>query len=183
MEEKTLIKGTFPESYGWLGCLGFLGAIILFVGIILTSSYPRSDYVFIFPIIMVLGLVLLIMAIVWYRKVSQCSLTITDKRVYGTAEFGRRVDLPLDKVSSVGVGPMKSISIATSSGVINFFFCTNKEKVFDTVSSLLIARQQNPQTVSVHNGADELKKYKDLLDDGVISQEEFEAKKKQLLDL
>ncbi|MBR4858114.1 MAG: SHOCT domain-containing protein [Clostridia bacterium] len=31
--------------------------------------------------------------------------------------------------------------------------------------------------------ADELKKYKDLLDSGAISQEEFEAKKKELLGL
>ena len=31
--------------------------------------------------------------------------------------------------------------------------------------------------------ADELKKYKDLLDSGVITQEEFDAKKKQLLGL
>lgn len=33
------------------------------------------------------------------------------------------------------------------------------------------------------NSADELKKYKELLDNGVISQEEFDAKKKQLLGL
>ncbi|WP_035797357.1 SHOCT domain-containing protein [Butyrivibrio sp. MB2005] len=38
----------------------------------------------------------------------------------------------------------------------------------------------NQTTVS---GADEIKKYKELLDNGVITQEEFEAKKKQLLDL
>ena len=31
--------------------------------------------------------------------------------------------------------------------------------------------------------ADELKKYKDLLDSGIITQEEFDAKKKQLLGL
>ena len=31
--------------------------------------------------------------------------------------------------------------------------------------------------------ADELKKYKELLDSGVISQEEFDTKKKQLLGL
>ena len=34
-----------------------------------------------------------------------------------------------------------------------------------------------------HSGADELKKYKDLLDSGAITQEEFDAKKKQLLGL
>lgn len=33
------------------------------------------------------------------------------------------------------------------------------------------------------SNAEELKKYKELLDSGVISQEEFDAKKKQLLGL
>lgn len=36
---------------------------------------------------------------------------------------------------------------------------------------------------SIVGGADEIKKYKELLDGGVITQEEFEAKKKQLLGL
>ena len=44
-----------------------------------------------------------------------------------------------------------------------------------------------PETVVVANSqstpADELKKYKELLDSGIITQEEFDAKKKQLLGL
>ena len=39
------------------------------------------------------------------------------------------------------------------------------------------------QQTSLPSNADELKKYKDLLDGGVITQEEFEAKKKQLLGM
>lgn len=39
------------------------------------------------------------------------------------------------------------------------------------------------QSSSMVNAADELKKYKDLLDDGVITEEEFQSKKEQLLKL
>ena len=39
----------------------------------------------------------------------------------------------------------------------------------------------NSQTV--YSSADEIAKFKKLLDDGVITQEEFDAKKKQLLGL
>lgn len=39
------------------------------------------------------------------------------------------------------------------------------------------------QEVNEVSKADELKKYKDLLDDGIITQEEFDAKKKQLLGI
>ena len=41
-----------------------------------------------------------------------------------------------------------------------------------------VIKQELPQS-----NADELKKYKDLLDSGVITQEEFDTKKKQLLGL
>ena len=48
-----------------------------------------------------------------------------------------------------------------------------------------IRESRNPtQTViNANSPADELKKFKDLLDNGVISQEEFDQKKKQLLGL
>lgn len=55
--------------------------------------------------------------------------------------------------------------------------------------STLIAPKEEKQPQQVINNiqktsnADELKKYKDLLDSGVITQEEFDQKKKQLLGL
>ena len=42
---------------------------------------------------------------------------------------------------------------------------------------------QHPQSVSSVSAADELKKFKELLDLGVINEEEFSAKKKQLLNI
>ncbi len=39
------------------------------------------------------------------------------------------------------------------------------------------------KTPSLVGGADEILKYKELLDDGIISQEEFDAKKRQILGL
>lgn len=49
------------------------------------------------------------------------------------------------------------------------------------------ASQENIQNIPVNNvaysPADEIKKYKDLLDSGIITQEEFEVKKKELLNL
>ncbi|MBQ3005714.1 MAG: SHOCT domain-containing protein, partial [Clostridia bacterium] len=54
-------------------------------------------------------------------------------------------------------------------------------------ASFIADAKETQQTV-VNNiqettNADELKKYKDLLDSGAISQEEFDAKKKKLLGL
>lgn len=49
-----------------------------------------------------------------------------------------------------------------------------------------IVNKANSQSTVIqpsYSGADELKKYKELLDDGIITQDEFDAKKKQLLRL
>ena len=58
------------------------------------------------------------------------------------------------------------------------------------VSQLLVDRQKQTTppatsnvTTSSMSNADELKKFKELLDMGAITQEEFDAKKKQLLGL
>ena len=44
-------------------------------------------------------------------------------------------------------------------------------------------KQSDTQSNNSTSNADELKKYKELFDGGVITQEEFDAKKKQLLGL
>ena len=114
-------------------------------------------------------------------------IIVTDKRVYGKTYFGRSVDLPLDSISSVGSSWLKGIAVATSSGKISFILLKNAKQIHKEITTLLINRQnkkkqEKPVLVSNSN-ADELKKYKELLDSGIITQEEFDAKKKQLLGL
>jgi len=50
-------------------------------------------------------------------------------------------------------------------------------------SSLIVPKVEKGPTVIVKSDADELKKFKDLLDQGVITEEEFQEKKKKLLNL
>lgn len=48
---------------------------------------------------------------------------------------------------------------------------------------MLMERQTSKPVSNEASSVEDLKKYKELLDTGVISQDEFEAKKKQLLNL
>ena len=130
---------------------------------------------------------LIVLIQIWLRSYK---LTVTNKRIYGTIVLGRRVDLPVDSVSAVStVGLLKGVSIASSSGRISFLFIKNADEIYEEINNLLIERQSNvmkPVETKVDiplSNADELKKFKDLLDSGVITQEEFDAKKKQLLGL
>ena len=124
-----------------------------------------------------------------YYWLHSYELTITDKRVFGKVAWGKRVDLPLDLISATAtVSFMKGIAISTSSGRICFLMIKNSDEIYKVISSLLVERQNEknivPETVvQKSDEADMLKKYKALLDDGTITQEEFEAKKKQLMGL
>ena len=123
----------------------------------------------------------------WLRSYE---LTITDKRIYGKVAWGKRVDLPVDSVSATAtINHLKGVSVSTASGRISFLVIKNADAIYKVISNLLIERQQEKaKSVAVasipkSDSADELKKFKELLDMGVITQEEFDAKKKQLLGL
>ena len=126
-----------------------------------------------------------------YAWMRSYEMIVTDKRVYGQAAFGKRVDLPVDSVSAIGSKWPKGIAVATSSGKIAFLMIKNRDEIHKCVSDLLIERQSKPTAVAAPvvkqeapmSNIEELKKYKELLDMGIITQEEFDAKKKQLLGL
>lgn len=132
-----------------------------------------------------------VIAAILYFGTARCKMTITDKRVYGKAAFGKRIDLPLDSISAVGTSAFKGLAVATASGRIKFYDIANQEEMHQTLSTLLVQRQdsgKNNATTTIkqeipQSNADELKKFKELLDSGVITQEEFDAKKQQLLGL
>lgn len=136
-------------------------------------------------------IIVFVVLVIFYLYVNKMQLVVTDKRVYGKTAFGKQVDLPIDSISAVGTSMLKGITVATSSGKIKFLGISNRDDIHKVISQLLIERQNNKKeatavthvTQQTQSSADELKKYKDLLDSGVISQEEFDAKKKQLLDL
>ena len=123
----------------------------------------------------------------WLRSYE---LTVTDKRIYGKVAWGKRVDLPVDSVSATAtIRLFKGVSVSTSSGRISFRVIKNADEIYKVMNNLLIERQQEKVNATVATAApksdeaDQIKKYKDLLDSGVITQEEFDAKKKQLLGL
>lgn len=60
----------------------------------------------------------------------------------------------------------------------------NARAIKDYIESIILNRSKNKGTVVQQvSPAEELKKFKELLDMGVISQAEFDAKKKQILGL
>lgn len=197
-EEKTINERELAKSkpaptiipYIIMG-LGVLQLILTFAGVYeneirYTAGWKRIPNP---PIIAILiGIVLLACGILLFFEMRGCQLVITDKRVYGKGLFGKQVDIPIDSVSATAyVGWFKGVSVASSSGAIRFFYLENARELHSTLSELLIFRQKNSVEIVAEKlkfgEAGEIKNYKELLDMGAITQEEFDAKKKQLLGL
>ncbi|MBQ7119914.1 MAG: SHOCT domain-containing protein [Oscillospiraceae bacterium] len=181
MQEKPLVAGVFKKLNAFSIIFISLGVINL----LLTTSNDRA----VSSTCNTLALFSAVMAFFFYYIFSKNEIVVTNKRVYGKVAFGKRIDLPLDKISSISVCAFNGIGVATASGTIKFLFCQNRDVVFNAISSLLIERQEQNTKANTQNSsptqsnADELKKFKELFDSGIITQEEFDAKKKQLLGL
>ena len=125
------------------------------------------------------------------KLLENIELTLTDMRVFGYNTLGKRIDLPIDSISAVGINKLfKSIILTTASGSIKFSFLYEYRKFHSEINKLILNRQvkfttapQQVKNVTKESNADELKKYKDLLDTGAITEEEYNAKKKELLGL
>lgn len=169
-------------------------AVVAFLGIGLTDIWRIMEDLFGYAFSSMIAYVLMAVAIVslvlliFAFSIQKVELTVTNKRVYGATKFGKRVDLPLDSVSAVSMSSFKGIEIGTSSGRIVFKGIGNRDEIYEAVNKLIIERQEKASAAQSKQetplgGLDELKKVKELLDAGVITQEEFDAKKKQLLGL
>jgi hypothetical protein len=128
------------------------------------------------------SLLLMIIGVLGLVILSQTELVVTDQRVYGKATF-TRVDIPLDSVSSIGVGVFHSVVVASSSGKIKFFGIQNNDAIHTALGNLLRERSSRSSQPQFTSSSAELKELKELLDSGVITQEEFDAKKRQLLGI
>lgn len=189
MDENVIVRGKLKDIKKF--CIGVVAAgavipVLYFIRDVIAGIVESDGALpFIWLILPVFGVI----AFCLYKGWSQIELTVSDKRVFGCAAFGKRVDLPLDAISAVGTSTFNGIAITTASGAIKFSMIENRDEIHSAVSKLLVERQNKPvatQTIKQEipqSNADEIKKYKELLDIGVISQEEFDAKKKQLLGL
>ena len=126
-----------------------------------------------------------------YFLLSRCNITVTDKNISGRTFWGKKVVLPIHMVSAYSTSKVFSVlAITTASGFIKFPCIGNREEIASVLQQLLNERQQKTETQEVliskednSKNLNDLVKLKNLLDDGIITQEEFDAKKKEILGL
>ena len=194
MEEKVLIKSVVDVKSKVV--MTVISVLCLFLGIVFLASTFGADssigsiyetYIILGSVFLFDGILILILLAIYAR----CELKITESNVIGKTIFGKEVVLPLHMVSAYSTRNLFSvIAVSTSSGITKFSFIGNYREIGNVLSKKISERQNNTTRVSVSNmpmhqsnSMDDLKKLKELFDAGIITQEEFDAKKKQLLNL
>ena len=135
-----------------------------------------------------LGVVALIVGIIMKSNTEKCEITVTNEAISGKLPHGKTVHIPLNQITAINRSSFNGVSITSIGNVSNFHCIENREEVMKAISYLLANPQQSsvqPTQSASANGseAEQLKRLKDLLDSGVLTQEEFDAKKKQILGL
>lgn len=122
------------------------------------------------------------------------SIVVTNYKVTGAYGFKEQMNIPIDSISSVTTNSsfLSAIGFTCAGNAYRMSYIENRKEIIEVVNKLIAERATNkgrytPPIQAEQNVnsdiATELKKYKSLLDDGLITQEEYEAKKKQLLNL
>ena len=203
MEEKVLIKSEMDSRaksllFGIAGAILGVGLIALLSLFLMRDDYyactgwecifeSKGDIEIYYPIL-IAGCVFLVMGLIflfYFRALTKCALMVTEHIVKGKSIGGKEVSLPLNQISAYATKKWNStIVVATSSGLTKFALIANYKEIGDVLSKLISNRQENTAKAgSTNSNMDDLVKLKNLLDSGIITQEEFDAKKNQLLGL
>lgn len=127
-----------------------------------------------------------VIAVLVYAFYFNQELIVNESGIKGKATIGKEINISIDRIASVKKSFLKGVIVITNGQEkIKFRLMKNHNEIIEAISKGINTKSMNAlkRENSSESSADQIKKYKELLDDGIISQEEFDAKKKQLLGL
>jgi len=88
--------------------------------------------------LLILAITLAIFAIIFILLYScKCKITVTDKLVCAKDSWGRCIEIPVNRITSIGKGWFKRISVRSSSGKIKMYFINSRDELYDEIKKLL----------------------------------------------
>ena len=135
-----------------------------------------------------IGNALLILAVgimhLQYITEKKMELLVNDDSIVAKKKNGQNIEFLLKDIKSVETTKTSGLIITGTGIKYKINQITNGEEIKTTIMDMLAKMPKAEAAVVVPTSdAQNIKEYKELLDAGIISQEEFDAKKKQLLGL
>ena len=183
-KETILAKSAFDSSACHKFCLIFYLIMFIFGLQFLTIDVSIGFWVDILLTIFIGGIIHTAM---YFSARNNC-ITLTNYKITGVYNRHLSLNIPIDSISSVSKGWRGSLCITCAGNQYDIMFVGNRDDFCSSLNELLNTRTQQalngitPATNQQSNYG-EIAKLKQLLDNGIITQEEFDAKKKQLLGL
>ena len=206
---KTIIKADISISKKYKTYLAICWISILVVLYCMAGSSGYFEIVFLTTFTPCLVTICIIYGCFLY-PISRCSLELTNKGLSGQRKkiFSTiQLQLPMDKIDNIMVIENarsksyggKTVSIRSASGLIKFPWVQNADEFVRVTLAEIEKYNQSLKNVDKNlvsaiagnsalkaqpqqSAAQKIKDLKELLDSGIITQDEFDTKKKDLLD-
>ena len=128
------------------------------------------------------------------KTFDRVSIVVTNYKITGAYGFKEQMNIPIDSISSVTMNSsfLSAIGFTCAGNAYRMSYIENRIEIIEVVNKLIAERTADKRLCNTPIKAEqnssndittELKKYKSLLDEGLITQKDFENKKKQLLNL
>lgn len=147
-----------------------------------------------FAILIVLFVIPTCIRAIWKSRCKKTALYVSESYVYGTYSgflTKKSLKMPIEKVdnltnSSNLFDKLRSgttIGVCSASGIIRFHFVHNAEEVISAAMNRINELKTTPKTATAPNvsTSDKIKELLSLKESGLITEEEFTAKKDELL--
>ena len=138
----------------------------------------------VFAIVILILFAVLGTASLLYSNDKKTELSILDNAIIGKKSNGKTVQFLLKDITSVETTKTHGLRITGAGIKYDIHLIQNSEEMKNKIMDMLAKIQhKQPVVAVVGSSVRDIKEYKELLDAGIITQEEFDAKKKELLNL
>lgn len=142
----------------------------------------NNKFEFVLFIVVIMLFVILLIGSILYIADKRTELVIYENKIIGKKIDGKTVQFMLKDIKSVETTKTHDLKILGVGIKYDIHLIQNAEEMKNVLMNML-AKTNQEQPAVAGSSANDIKEYKELLDAGIITQEEFDEKKKQLLNI
>lgn len=144
----------------------------------------NNKFEFVLFIVILLLFIMLLIGSILYIADKKTELVIYENEIIGKKIDGKTIQFLLKDIKGVEATKTQGLKITGAGIKYDIHLVENAEAMKNVMMDMLAKVQhEQPVVAVVGSSANDIKEYKELLDAGIITQEEFDKKKKQLLGL
>ena len=187
-------KKAYKRILAFIYFFAFVLTIFFSLSTSITTSSMQLFVVYFAVYFLLIFAVAIILNIIIKKTFKNSGIVVTEQKIVASYGLKSQISLPINSIGSVTLNSnfLGEIGFNCSGKVYRIAYIENRKEIFDVVNTLISEKtivKSSCSTSSTSQQSEntdveqELKKFKSLLDNNLITQDEYEAKKKQILNL